>query len=105
MGLMTFYTCYLTVRTTSTHPCRPGVVLDFSDLCEYYLGKAGKWICFLFSAIAFLGALIVFWVRLARLKNFQMKLCELKVSLVLILKRFIREEIEPILLSFDLSRF
>jgi len=65
MGVMTFYTCFLTVRLTSTHPCRPGVVLDFSDLCEYYLGKAGRWICFLFSAIAFLGALIVFWVLMS----------------------------------------
>lgn len=66
MGIFTFYTCYLTVRTTSTHPARPGVVLDFSDLCEYYLGKPGKWICFCFSIIAFLGALIVFWVSLGK---------------------------------------
>ncbi|PAA77180.1 hypothetical protein BOX15_Mlig026656g2 [Macrostomum lignano] len=62
---ITFYTAYLVLRSYSNLG-RSGVrVSEFSDVCKFYLGRYGELVSVLFSAVALLGAIIVYWVLLS----------------------------------------
>ena len=40
-------------------------VVEFSDICGYYLGKPGEYISIFFSLFALLGATTVYWVLIS----------------------------------------
>jgi sodium-coupled neutral amino acid transporter 9 len=56
-------------------------ILEFSDVCRYYLGKWGEVASIFFSLAALLGAMIVYWVLMS---NF------LYNSVVFIYRKYIR---------------
>ncbi|KAJ8039714.1 Sodium-coupled neutral amino acid transporter 9-like [Holothuria leucospilota] len=64
MAGITLYTCYRVVQSVSKQAGQSGMV-EFSDVCRLYLGKWGEFISILFSLVALLGAMVVYWVLMS----------------------------------------
>ena len=64
--------------------------VEFVDVCQHYLGPPGKYVAFLFGIVAFLGAIVVYWVLMT---NFLYKIGKFTygthVLLITIIKNFI----------------
>ncbi|VDM73922.1 unnamed protein product [Strongylus vulgaris] len=41
------------------------VLMEFSDVCRYFLGKSGEYIAVGFSVIVLLGGIMVYWVLMS----------------------------------------
>ncbi|EPB76388.1 hypothetical protein ANCCEY_04549 [Ancylostoma ceylanicum] len=41
------------------------VLLEFSDVCRYFLGKGGEYLAVGFSVIVLLGGIMVYWVLMS----------------------------------------
>ncbi|XP_074640915.1 neutral amino acid transporter 9-like isoform X2 [Tubulanus polymorphus] len=64
MAAITLYTAYLVIRSPRALEGKVNV-LEFSDVCRYYLGKWGELAGIFFSVATLLGAMIVFWVLMS----------------------------------------
>ncbi|TPP63714.1 Sodium-coupled neutral amino acid transporter 9 [Fasciola gigantica] len=69
VGTIACYTAYLTIKSTEDLKLIKNIgesaFLDLSDACEYHLGKAGRIIAVVFSQLALLGGMIVYYVVLS----------------------------------------
>lgn len=65
MGAICLYTCYLVLKSTDSVDKSKYEALEFTDVCEYHLGKTGKYSSVCFSLIALLGATTVYLVLLS----------------------------------------
>jgi len=63
MGVICLFTCLVIVESANTMSNPEGI--EFIDICEKYLGKSGKIFAFVFGALAFLGAVLVYWVLMS----------------------------------------
>nr|BBG43568.1 solute carrier family 38 member 9 [Dugesia ryukyuensis] len=64
---LAFYTAYLVLKSTENLPLEPGrtaFTSDFSDACKFYLGRPGEIVSIIFSFLALLSGLAVYYVLL-----------------------------------------
>ena len=62
-----FYTAYRIVRTGADFNAKVNTgseQAEFTDICRYYLGRPGYYVALVFSLLALMGAMIVYWVLL-----------------------------------------
>ncbi|XP_065069584.1 neutral amino acid transporter 9-like [Rhopilema esculentum] len=65
MGLICFYTCYLILKSANYMDKSKFEALEFTDVCEHYLGKSGKICSIVSSLVALLGSTTVYLVLLS----------------------------------------
>ncbi|XP_078527994.1 neutral amino acid transporter 9-like [Lissotriton helveticus] len=44
---------------------RKDLSIEFQEVCEFYFGRIGRWLCLFFSMLVFVGALVIYWVLMA----------------------------------------
>jgi len=65
MGFICFYTCYLVMKGADSMDKSNYAALEFTDVCEHYLGKIGKLTSIIFSLGALYGVTTVYLVLLS----------------------------------------
>ncbi|KAH3693263.1 hypothetical protein DPMN_192667 [Dreissena polymorpha] len=64
MGALMLYTSYRILDSVKGIKMT-GDVLEFSDVCRYYLGRWGEWAAWSSSLLTLLGGMIVYWILLS----------------------------------------
>nr|AKN21661.1 slc38a-2 [Schmidtea mediterranea] len=73
VGALAFYTAYLVLQSIEDLPLEPGRTAfnsDFSDACRFYLGKTGEIVSIVFSFLALLSGMVVYYVLLCNFLYF-----------------------------------
>ncbi|XP_066915221.1 neutral amino acid transporter 9-like [Clytia hemisphaerica] len=63
MMCICLYTCLIILKSEKTLGLKTSV--EFVDVCQHYLGAPAKYVAFTFGVVAFLGAIIVYWVLMS----------------------------------------
>eukprot|EP00918_Siedleckia_nematoides_P045971 GHVU01100803.1.p1 GENE.GHVU01100803.1~~GHVU01100803.1.p1 ORF type:complete len:581 (+),score=22.61 GHVU01100803.1:81-1823(+) len=62
MAGITLYTAHKVMQSVNFLASSVGQMIEFSDVCSYYLGRCGKIAAVVFSLVTLMGAAIVYWV-------------------------------------------
>ncbi|EYC39961.1 hypothetical protein Y032_0635g922 [Ancylostoma ceylanicum] len=65
LALLCFYTAFRVLDSPKGIPGMDPVLLEFSDVCRYFLGKGGEYLAVGFSVIVLLGGIMVYWVLMS----------------------------------------
>uniref|UniRef100_A0A158PBN5 Innexin n=1 Tax=Angiostrongylus cantonensis TaxID=6313 RepID=A0A158PBN5_ANGCA len=70
MHLLTveYYDGYVTASDamgTSTAIGMDPIIVEFSDVCRYFLGRSGEYLSVIFSVVVLLGGIMVYWVLMS----------------------------------------
>ncbi|RCN27348.1 hypothetical protein ANCCAN_26918, partial [Ancylostoma caninum] len=65
LALLCFYTAFRVLDSPKGLPGMDPVLLEFSDVCRYFLGKGGEYLAVGFSVVVLLGGIMVYWVLMS----------------------------------------
>ncbi|KAJ1349136.1 hypothetical protein KIN20_004590 [Parelaphostrongylus tenuis] len=66
MALLCFYTASLVLNSPQGLSIgMDPVMIEFSDVCRYFLGKSGEYLSVTFSVVVLLGGIMVYWVLMS----------------------------------------